>query len=390
MLANQRIQSELIGHQIKLTQKIEKLKRQLVGKINKTNEPLADYLKVNIRKLPNNTLSRKFQGSLNTMGRRVHQIRKTGNLNPNKITGIGLSAAEAYFTDEMRILAENEANYVKKLIHSEVAIPFTTTIPQAERMRSLVAFAPFQGETIQQWFKTLGNSDTSRIMRTVRSGIIEDKGTAGITKDIFKTDIPRTMRSAEMLARTCTNGIANESKMDFYEQNKDIIKGVIFVATLDGRTSIDCAALDGQVWEDLSKAEQPPIHPNCRSLLSPYMSAEGLVGDRISVGDRNFRADAKKEYIEKWVVGHGETLKEARVRWNNLDTGTINGYMNKSRNDYMKELNKNVIGKVPVKVNYSEWLKKQDKHLVESVLGKRKAEEFLSGKSTLKSFSNRG
>jgi hypothetical protein len=57
------------------------------------------------------------------------------------------------------------------------------------------------------------------------------------------------------------------------DANQDLLHGVQWVATLDQRTCLQCGALDGQVWEDVTDAKVPVVdtHPNCRCTLVPVI-----------------------------------------------------------------------------------------------------------------------
>ena len=73
-----------------------------------------------------------------------------------------------------------------------------------------------------------------------------------------------TTRHAKTIAHTGTAIVANQAKQQFIHDNKDIIKGIKVIATLDLRTSSICRGLDG-VFMPLDKARYPPYHFNCRS-----------------------------------------------------------------------------------------------------------------------------
>ena len=73
-----------------------------------------------------------------------------------------------------------------------------------------------------------------------------------------------------MIARTEMQRIANRAAMDIYQQNRDTVKAVQIIETLDNRTCLVCAALDGQV-RMLGSADIPPFHPQCRGFLTPVL-----------------------------------------------------------------------------------------------------------------------
>ena len=73
-----------------------------------------------------------------------------------------------------------------------------------------------------------------------------------------------TTRHAKTIAHTGTAIVASQAKQQFIHDNKDIIKGIKILATLDLRTSSICRGLDG-VFMPLDKARYPPYHFNCRT-----------------------------------------------------------------------------------------------------------------------------
>lgn len=98
----------------------------------------------------------------------------------------------------------------------------------------------------------LPNQELVRIIRGTRKNRYQD----GI--------LAITTRHAKTIAHTGTAIVANQAKQQFIHDNKDIIKGIKVIATLDLRTSSICRGLDG-VFMPLDKARYPPYHFNCRS-----------------------------------------------------------------------------------------------------------------------------
>ncbi|AZQ94352.1 minor capsid protein [Moraxella catarrhalis] len=98
----------------------------------------------------------------------------------------------------------------------------------------------------------LPNQELVRIIRGTRKNRYQD----GI--------LQITTRHAKTIAHTGTAIVANQAKQQFIHDNKDIIKGIKVIATLDLRTSSICRGLDG-VFMPLDKARYPPYHFNCRS-----------------------------------------------------------------------------------------------------------------------------
>ena len=98
----------------------------------------------------------------------------------------------------------------------------------------------------------LTNQELIQIIRGTRKNRYQD--------GILQT----TTRHARTIAHTGTAIVASQAKQQFIHDNKDIIKGIKVIATLDLRTSGICRHLDGEIMP-IDKAVYPPYHYNCRS-----------------------------------------------------------------------------------------------------------------------------
>lgn len=70
------------------------------------------------------------------------------------------------------------------------------------------------------------------------------------------------------IARTEMQRVANRAAMGQYEQNRDVIKLVQILETLDNRTCLICAVLDGQTRR-VGSGDIPPFHTSCRGFIVP-------------------------------------------------------------------------------------------------------------------------
>ena len=130
---------------------------------------------------------------------------------------------------------------------------------------------------------------------------------------------------------------ANERRLASFRKNSRFIKGVRWLGTLDSHCCALCGALDGSGWDlegnPLGDAgfhfHTPPLHPDCRCVLSPIPRSEPDEGP------------------------------------------TIGGRASSN-------------GPVQAGTNFGDYLKCQPQEIVERVLGKERADLFLSGKVGLR------
>jgi SPP1 gp7 family putative phage head morphogenesis protein len=247
---------------------------------------------------------------------------------------------------ELRELAKLEGSFQARLISGSIPIAFDVTTPAAQLLISAVNSRPFQGRLLKDWFRDLEANSFKRLRDTIRMGVVEGATTEELLRRIRGTrangfkdgilDISR--RGAEATVRTAVNHTATVASERLYEENADLIKGVKWVATLDGRTSHICRGLDGQVF-DLDKGPRPPAHINCRSTTTPVLKSWKELGINLKESPEGTRAS-----------------------------------MN---------------GQVPAGLNYNDWLKTQPKDFQDDVLGVKKGQLFRKGGLTMDKFVDR-
>lgn len=133
-------------------------------------------------------------------------------------------------------------------------------------------------------------------------------------------------RSLDQATRTVANGVANEARTMFYQENDTMFDGIMWVSVLDTRTSDICINLDGTVFP-LDQGPRPPAHFNCRSDMTP------IIKDWEALG------------IPDLGPGSRESLT----------------------------------GEVPETQTYPEWLKNQSAEIQDEVLGPIRGQMFRDG-----------
>lgn len=196
------------------------------------------------------------------------------------------------------------------------------------------------GITRDAYFRGTTTQEIARIFRDSADDTITDSS---------------VRRNAEAIARSAISTVANQARLDTFQANGDLVTRILFMATLDHRTSDICMVTDGKVWRaDDPKALIPPLHVNCRSTVVPILKGETVqsVKDTLS---RPSVIPKSQEQLER----QGLTTRTGRVR-------------KPSRTDRSP-----LTGKVVAEyVNYEQWLKTQPKYYQREILGKSAYERF--------------
>lgn len=169
---------------------------------------------------------------------------------------------------------------------------------KAKILEKLVTKTPLavkgsEGKTVTDLFNELANNESNKYINHIKLARYEGKTNQqivqmirGTRKNGYKDGLMEvTARQAKTIVRTTVQHAANQGKIEFANNNADILKGKKVIATLDGRTSSQCRALDGQEFE-LDKGPVFPLHHNCRStyllvLLAEY-AGRGNINKRAS------------------------------------------------------------------------------------------------------------
>lgn len=233
-------------------------------------------------------------------------------------------------------LAVYEGEYQLDMFRRVLPVKLETVAPGADQILAAVNSRPFQGKLLKEVYSELSASSFRKVRDTIRAGFVEGRTTDQIVRDLrgtkaqgFKDGIlDGNRRATETVVRTAVNHTANTAREYTYERNADLVRGVRWNSTLDGRTSAVCRARDGKVY-DPGKGPRPPAHFNCRSSTSPILA---------SWRDLGFDFD--------------ELPPSTRASMN---------------------------GQVPADQDYDTWLRKQPRAFQVEVLGETKAKLFRAG-----------
>lgn len=247
------------------------------------------------------------------------------------------------FVKDLTEFAAHEVSWQIEAMQKSLKVPLDFSFPAPALLAGLADKNPFAGFTLTEWFETLSKAQQTNLTREIQKSIVEGEPVAKTmqrvrgTRAMQYTDgvLNTTRRQAEAIVRSTVNHVTNQARQKLFAANKDIISGLKWTSTLDSRTSLICATLDGRVFP-VDKGQRPPAHVNCRSTMTPVLkSAKEL-------GLKNIPATTRAS----------------------------------------------IDGQVPGDITYAQWLKKQSFAVQADVLGKTKAKLFSEGNLALEKFSS--
>lgn len=242
-----------------------------------------------------------------------------------------MSRATSLFVKDLEDLGAQEAQWAAGVIQQVMPVEVEMLLPSPATLRAVVTTEPIVGQPLEEWFRGLGETTRRNVSKAVQLGVVEGQTTQQIVQrlrqDVFglvKGQKARGMtRQAEAIARTATNHVSNQARLATYQANQDIVKGMQWVSTLDGRTTPICQRLDQTMFyfDRGPRPPGPPAHVSCRSSLTPVTKSWrelGIPAKELTPGTRasmNGQVPAGTTY-NSWLrgrvqAGDMDTVREA-------------------------------------------------------------------------------
>ncbi len=173
-------------------------------------------------------------------------------------------------------IAEYEAGFEARAI--EQAGPFDMVIPADAQIRAAVLAAPLAvrgpdgGKLLEAFVRDWSTAETKRVTGAIRQGFYEGQTNAQIIRTLRGTKanayrdglLAISSRNADAVVRTAVQHVASVARNETWKANPDVVRAVIWVSTLDSRTTPQCRSLDGRRFP-VDSGPRPPIHVRCRS-----------------------------------------------------------------------------------------------------------------------------
>ena len=283
--------------------------------------------------------------------------------------------------DRMQELVVAEAGFVERAMTALSPVVLDLARPDESLLRRLVRFDAFQGRVLNEWVSRTAAFDTDRINQQIRIGLAAGEGNDQITRRVLGTRVLRgtdgavqtSKQAAAALVRTATNHFGNQSRQEFYKENRSIFTHEVFRATLDARTTFICASLDGRTFP-IGTGQVPPIHFNCRSTRVPVI-------DPIGGGERPAVPTTQRMLLREFT--RQNKLNPVRRRAD-LPHGTRGRF-----DTFARTRKRQLIGRVPARETYQGWLRRQSASFQDEVLGPTRGRLFRQGGLTLDKFVDR-
>jgi SPP1 gp7 family putative phage head morphogenesis protein len=277
---NAEILERIIAHGIDLDHYSNYEVRRIVSFLNGTMEPEI------VRQL------QKYAGKDWTV-RRLTALRAA----VHAIISAGYRQMRSDVKADLRELARIESQWNKAMLSGLVPVEVSLVAPPLAVLRGMIRQAAIDGRFVSEWLGDLEPATLARVNRALMIGVTMGEGVDQIVRRIAGTRanqyrdgvLERSRRDLEAIVRTAVSGVSNNVRHETYRASRQVIKAVMFVATLDTATCIVCGHLDGNTY-DIDEGPRPPIHGNCRCTTSPVLKSWQELGIALREASAGTRA----------------------------------------------------------------------------------------------------
>ena len=349
MSANQDILDSVIQHDIQIQQVEAGMRKDVLGMLEKLEKELVA----------------EVSGSdLDKMAPRKRE-RLEALLTQTKGTiGKTYETIAAKQAGDLAELASIENTATVNIVNGSIGADVASVGMTAKQAEKLAGNVMIEGRFPRQFWADQDAVLAKKFEGKIREGMLRGESVDQLvgrirgTKAAGYTDgiMVASRREAEALVRTSVQTVANEARLATYQQNHDVIKGVQWVSTFDGRTTKTCMALSGLQWtipdyKPVGHAKQwpgPIAHWNCRSTQIPV--------------------------TRDWSELASDKVK-SKLEQSGLKGKKLEGAMERTR--------ASMDGQVAEDLSFDDWLAKKPDDFVDDLLGRQRARLWREQKITL-------
>lgn len=370
---NEVVRDALVAHMIGLLQVSASLRRRFLEMIDGSEAQLQALMRRELVGLRGDPTSAAYLKQLRRLEAAIKDLR-----------GAAYGRAAKALERELLDLAHTEPELLRDLYAAAAPVSLAVAVPAAAALAALVREQPLQGRLLSEWTAQLAQQDVDRINAAIRIGLSQGEGMAKIVARVLGTaDLRGANGATEMsrqhattMVRTAVMGVSEMARHAFYLENAPtLVNRELFVATLDSRTTVLCAGLDGTIWA-ITVGPRPPLHMNCRSIRVALVTAR-------AIGMRPMKRSTEQELLVEYTAREKLGIPPPKTR-DGLPRGTKTGF-----DAFARGRIRELTSQVPATLTYEEFLSRQTKAFQDEVLGKTRAKLWREGRLPLGSFVDR-
>lgn len=369
LTANEQLLDGQIRHQIGLTRFGGRVRRQAWELLDRSETELRALIRSRLAGI-RGLSSPRAVSRMNGLIRDVRNLRRAAWADVGKM-----------LRGEMLNLTQIEPRIMTGILRTAAPTALKLNRADPARLSRLVSRHEFLGRTLNQHVAKARDADLDRIVNQIKIGLANGEGSGGVSRRVVGTLVTkgktgtthRSRQQLETVVRTSVTAIAAAARGELSRVNSRLLGLELYVAILDGRTTLICRDLDGNVYP-IGEGRYPPQHFRCRSHRALFLNPEAL-------GRAGLKAALQPHLLEQYGQQAGIAPVGSRADLPRGHKGRFDDWVRKR----MPEL----IGHRPGRISMDEFMRRQAGAQQDDYLGKTRARLFRRGGLKLGKFVDR-
>lgn len=232
--ANEEILDATISHSVGVEKYSNDTVRKILAALMRSNERLALELQAAIMKAPKTRFNIERLESLLFS---VNQTLKES-----------FYASDKQLQLDLKDFADYEASFQAMMLKDALPAVVSVGSVVGDQVYAAAMARPFQGILLKDALQGINAATQAKIKQTITAGIIENRTTDQIVREIIGTKaknyadglMNKSRRDVETIVRSSISHVAAVGRDMTAKKNEDIIKAVKWVSTIDLRTTDTC------------------------------------------------------------------------------------------------------------------------------------------------------
>ena len=304
-----KVENAVIKYQIDLERYKNGQANEILALLDKANAEIAKYVR--------QTKSVATKARYREVMKKIREISEALQQKVESGTDIdGIIDYELHKQEKILSLAKD---YIKDIKGGRIDFLY----PSLEQIKTAALFKPIDtkyGLTFQSYLENISSGLYNTWDTAVRTGYLTGQTTQQIVKNVIgeagklgqlsKAGAMHAFRNSVYAnTRTALQSFANETMQRVYKDNEKYFGDgkskykYKYLATLDNRTCLVCAALDGKLYKSLEDVPSLPQHRGCRCIVIPFFdiendvraSKDGYVSSKVTFEDWLEEQDEKTQ-----------------------------------------------------------------------------------------------
>ena len=194
----------------------------------------------------------------------------------------------------------NQLTYMGQTLAKVLSPAWLMEYPSKRVAENVVTDTPlYNNAVLADGWRGVSVAERKRLEGVLRKGIADGLSLEEMALQVRKDNVVSiSLHQARGLVTTAVTAVTNKADSLVYDANAAALSGWTFAATLDSRTSSQCAALSGTTYAIGNYKYLPPLHFHCRSRGVPQVKSWADLGKLTNVArvrHENLKGFTKKQ-----------------------------------------------------------------------------------------------